>query len=111
MTKDYGKSIHDRLLNISRKEQLSFQMILSRYIQERFLYRVSVSEYSSKFLLKGGALLYVFDLFAARPTLDIDLLGIGVKNSLPNMNLFYYLCNSNPTLILCILLIHKPLRA
>lgn len=81
MTKDYGKSIHDRLLNISRKEQLSFQMILSRYIQERFLYRVSVSEYASKFLLKGGALLYVFDLFAARPTLDIDLLGIGVKNT------------------------------
>ena len=47
MTKDYGKSIHDRLLNISRKEQLSFQMILSRYIQERFLYRVSVSEYGN----------------------------------------------------------------
>lgn len=85
MTTNYGKSIHDRLLNISRKEKLSFQMILSRYIQERFLYRVSVSEYSSKFLLKGGALLYVFDLFAARPTLDIDLLGVGVNNSLPNM--------------------------
>lgn len=85
-----------RLLNISRKEQLSFQMILSRYIQERFLYRVSVSEYASKFLLKGGALLYVFDLFAARPTLDIDLLGIGVKNSLPNMkNIFSEICSIN----------------
>ena len=96
MTKHYGKSIHDRLLNISRKEQLSFQMILSRYIQERFLYRVSVSEYASKFLLKGGALLYVFDLFAARPTLDIDLLGIGVKNSLPNMkNIFSEICSIN----------------
>jgi len=94
MTTNYGKSIHDRLLNISRKEKLSFQMILSRYIQERFLYRVSVSEYSSKFLLKGGALLYVFDLFAARPTLDIDLLGVGVNNSLPNMkDIFTEICS------------------
>lgn len=60
---NYGKSVKERLLNISRDEQYSSQLLLSRYFQERLLYRLSVSEYKDRFILKGGALLYAYDRF------------------------------------------------
>lgn len=83
--KDYGKSIHDRLLNISKEQNIVFMQIATRYFQERLLYRLSVSRFRDKFLLKGGALLYVYDFLTARPTLDIDLLGNGISNDIPNI--------------------------
>ena len=70
--KNYGRSVKERLLNISRAEKYSSQLLISRYLQERLLYRLSVSDYKDKFILKGGALLYAHDGFQARPTLDID---------------------------------------
>ncbi len=84
-TKNYAKSIKAKLLNLSQSVNLSYQVLLTRYIQERFLYRLSVSEYHNKFLLKGGALLYAFDHFEARPTLDIDFLGQKISNDLAHI--------------------------
>ena len=72
--KNYGRSVKERLLNISRAEKYSSQLLISRYLQERLLYRLSVSDYKDKFILKGGALLYAHDGFQARPTLDIDFM-------------------------------------
>ena len=45
--------------------------MISRYMQELLLYRLSISNYHERFILKGGALLYAYDRFEARPTLDI----------------------------------------
>lgn len=73
--KDIGKSIRARLLNISKAENQPYQLLLTRYIQERLLYRLSQSRFRDRFLLKGGALLYAHEQFRARPTLDIDFLG------------------------------------
>lgn len=73
--KDYGKSVRTKLLNISKAEKLGYQLILTRYIQERLLYRLSQSRFREKLFLKGGALLYAHEQFRARPTLDIDFLG------------------------------------
>jgi hypothetical protein len=42
---------------------------------ERFLYRLSKSAHSSKFILKGALLLRVWDSVSYRATRDIDLLG------------------------------------
>jgi hypothetical protein len=42
---------------------------------ERFLYRLSESEYADRFILKGALLLRVWCAPTARPTIDIDLLG------------------------------------
>lgn len=78
--KNYGKSIRTRLLNISKQENIFFQTILIRYFQERLLYRMSLSHYKNNFYLKGGALMYAYERFAARPTLDIDFLGTGINN-------------------------------
>lgn len=75
MTTNYGRSIRDRLLNLAKSEGQDYMKVLVRYLHERLLYRISVSEYKSHFLLKGSSLLYAFDMFKARPTIDVDLLG------------------------------------
>ena len=78
--KNYGKSIRSKLLNIAKEENVFYQTILTRYFQERLLYRISQTRYRLNFYLKGGALMYAYDRFAARPTLDIDFLGNNISN-------------------------------
>lgn len=78
--KNYGKSIRSKLLNIAKQEDVFYQTILTRYFQERLLYRISQTKYRSNFYLKGGALMYAYEKFAARPTLDIDFLGNNISN-------------------------------
>ncbi len=84
MSKDnitnHGKSIRSKLLNVAKKENVFYQTVLTRYFQERLLYRMSQTRYRDNFYLKGGALLYAFERFAARPTLDIDFLGRDISN-------------------------------
>lgn len=75
-----GKSIRSKLLNIAKKEDVFYQTVLTRYFQERLLYRMSQTRFRSNFFLKGGALMYAFERFAARPTLDIDFLGSSISN-------------------------------
>ena len=79
-TKDYGKSIRGKLLNISKEQNVFHQTILTRFFQERLLYRMSQTRYRDNFYLKGGALMYAYEKFAARPTLDIDFLGNNISN-------------------------------
>lgn len=78
--KNYGKSIRTKLLNVAQKENVFYQTILTRYFQERLLYRMSQTRYRNNFYLKGGALMYAYERFAARPTLDIDFLGNNISN-------------------------------
>lgn len=78
--KNYGKSIRTKLLNVAKKENVFYQTILTRYFQERLLYRMSQTRYRNNFYLKGGALMYAYEHFAARPTLDIDFLGNNISN-------------------------------
>lgn len=77
---NYGKSVRDKLLTLSKDDGIPYMTILVRYIQERLLYRVAQSEFRNKFFLKGGALLYAFNREKARPTKDIDFLGTHIKN-------------------------------
>lgn len=69
-------SVRERLLNIKNSEPgTQYMQVLLRYIQERMLYRLSMSQYRNNFCLKGSALLFARDKFKARPTKDIDFLG------------------------------------
>ena len=79
-TKNYGKSIRARLLNVAKQEEVFYQTFLTRYFQERLLYRISQTRYRENFYLKGGALMYAYERFAARPRLDIDFLGTHISN-------------------------------
>lgn len=81
MTKNIAHSLKTRLFNLSDHDNRRYQQLLVRYIQERFLYRLSVSKYCNNFILKGGALLYAYDEFLPRPTLDVDFMGIRISNN------------------------------
>jgi predicted nucleotidyltransferase component of viral defense system len=94
MSKNTAKSIKTRLLNLARKERLDYQLLVIRYLYERLLYRLSVSDYCDRFYLKGGALLYAFEREYPRPTLDIDFLGVRIKNDVAHIkDVFTAICS------------------
>lgn len=72
--KNVEASIKAKLLNYAKKENISFNRLLLYYFQERFLYRLSISKYKNKFILKGGSLLLTLSVGKGRPTQDIDFL-------------------------------------
>jgi len=80
-----ARSVRARLLNISKAGKISFQMIVTRYLHERFLYRLSLSGYKNNLYLKGGSLVYVLHGITCRPTKDIDLLGKDISNDLESI--------------------------
>jgi predicted nucleotidyltransferase component of viral defense system len=79
--KDYGASVRERLLQLSRKTDRSFDAVLRLYCQERFLYRLSISPYRKNFILKGGLLFFSLSVPVRRPTVDIDFLGIELTDN------------------------------
>lgn len=84
--KNYGKSNRDKLLNLAKQTKgADYNLILLRFVQERFLYRLSLSAYRENFFLKGGALLFAHDRFAARPTRDMDFLGDRISRDKENI--------------------------
>jgi hypothetical protein len=74
-TSNIGASVRQRLLNKAREMGRPFSEILQYFAMERFLYRLSKSEYAEKFVLKGALMLSVWNAPLLRPTMDIDLLG------------------------------------
>jgi predicted nucleotidyltransferase component of viral defense system len=75
-------SIRARLLNLAKKEGIDFQLIIIRFLHERLLYRLSISDYSQQLILKGGALIYAMQGLKSRPTIDVDLLGTQISNDI-----------------------------
>ncbi len=73
--KNIAASVRQRLLNRSREDNRSFNERLQYYGMERFLYRLSVSEYAPHYILKGALMLRVWNSPEFRPTMDIDMLG------------------------------------
>ena len=87
-------SVRQRLLNQARSQERPFQELLQYYAMERFLYRLSCSEYAKKFILKGALLLTAWRAPLSRPTVDIDLMG-RTSNELDNIRLIVTeLCNA-----------------
>lgn len=76
-TKDIRASVRQRLLNLARAEGEEYQLVLSRYARERFLYRLAQSEHRDRFVLKGAMLFLVWQGELHRVTRDLDLLGYG----------------------------------
>jgi predicted nucleotidyltransferase component of viral defense system len=86
-------SIRARLLNLAKKEGIDFQLIIIRFLHERFLYRLSVSDYSQQLILKGGAFIYAMQGLKSRPTIDVDLLGIQISNDIEALcEIFRQIC-------------------
>lgn len=81
-------SIRAQLLNYAKAKTFDFNNVLVRYTNERILYRLSVSEHSSSFVLKGGTLFSIWLGQPHRPTKDVDLLGEGDNNPEALKNIF-----------------------
>ena len=75
MSGDVAASVHARLANQARADDRPFQELLQYYGLERFLYRLSKSDYRDRFILKGALMLRVWNAPMTRPTRDIDFLG------------------------------------
>lgn len=75
--KNVGASVRARLLALSKSSGQTFDLVLTRFALERLLYRLSQSEFSDRFVLKGALLLITWLENPHRPTRDLDLLGYG----------------------------------
>jgi len=70
-------SIRTRLLNRARERGEDYNLLLTRYALERWLYRLSLSQHSLQFILKGAMLFALWYDIPHRPTRDADFLGVG----------------------------------
>lgn len=70
-------SVRARLLNLARQTGQPFDVLLTRFVHERLLYRLSRSLHVDRFVLKGAMLLTTWLPGTARGTRDLDLLGFG----------------------------------
>ena len=75
--KNMAASVRDRLYNLAQREKRDFTLILTAFATERWLYRLSCSEYADSFVLKGARLFALWSHKPHRPTRDLDLLGFG----------------------------------
>lgn len=77
MTVGLAASIHARLLNRAKARGEDFNLILTRYALERFLYRLSQMPAREAYWLKGAMLFDLWFDVPHRPTRDADFLGFG----------------------------------
>jgi hypothetical protein len=75
--KDVGASVRARLLHLARERGDDFQLLLTRYANERLLYRLTRSRHHGSFILKGATLFTLWTGHPHRATRDVDLLGVG----------------------------------
>lgn len=73
-------SVRQRLLNLARENGRDFQTVLVAFGLERLIYRLSVSEYRDRFVLKGGMLVTLWTTDPGRFTRDVDFLGFGASD-------------------------------
>lgn len=74
---DISASVRQRLLNMAKEQGEDFQLVLTRFVLERLLYRLGCSEFREQFILKGAMLFSLWGGTPHRATRDIDLLGFG----------------------------------
>lgn len=68
-------SVRNRLRRRADELGLDFQQAIQYYAIERFLLRLSKSDFASELIVEGAIMLRVWDGAIARPTRDIDFLG------------------------------------
>ena len=90
---DIAASVKARLVAQAKEHGDEAQSLLTRYASERFLYRLGLSEYKDKFLLKGAALFALWFNEPHRPTKDIDLLGFGESDIPALESIVRNICN------------------
>ncbi len=92
MSRNLAASVRGRLKQHADATQQDFNLTLTHYGLARLLYRLSVSEHASNFLLKGALLFKFWYDIAHRPTRDADLLGFGPDDVAKVVRTFQAIC-------------------
>jgi len=72
-----ARSLQAKLSQQAKRIGADPNLVLTRYAVERYLYRLSRSTYTEKFVLKGALLMFAWMGDTFRPTRDADMLGFG----------------------------------
>ena len=67
-----ARQLKDLIRNPSKKKSADAQILMRNYMMERFLERISLSDYKDRFILKGGMLVAAMVGLDARSTMDLD---------------------------------------
>lgn len=65
-------SLKGRIKNYAKSKSIAAQVVLQNYMFERFLARLSMSDYREKFVVKGGMLIAAIVGLDIRSTMDLD---------------------------------------
>lgn len=87
-----GASVRARLLKLSKDRNQPFQLLLTRYVLERLLYRLSTTTHRDRFVLKGAMLMTAWFEDPFRPTKVLDLLGMGNPDLDAMLGIFREIC-------------------
>jgi predicted nucleotidyltransferase component of viral defense system len=88
-----GASVRARLLNLAKERHQPFDLLLTRYVLERFLYRLGTTKHRQNFVLKGAMLITTWFDDPHRPTRDLDLLGFGDPDPEALLGVFRHICS------------------
>ncbi len=86
-------SVRERLRKLAAARKEDFQLVLTRYALERWLYRLSRTPHADSFILKGAMLFQLWTGQPHRPTRDLDLLGRGDNSVAAVVAAFREVCN------------------
>jgi predicted nucleotidyltransferase component of viral defense system len=90
--RNMGASVRARLLSLAKERHQPNDLLLTRYVLERFLYRLSSTRYRERFVLKGAMLMTTWFDDPFRPTRDLDLLGYGDPEPEAMLAVFREIC-------------------
>lgn len=89
---DRAASVRARLLDHAKRHGDDYQRVLTRYAMERLLFRLSQTEATDRYVLKGAMLFVTWPEHVFRPTRDLDLLGHGDPDPIAITELFTRIC-------------------
>lgn len=89
---DISASVRQRLLNRSKEHGEDFQLVITRFVLERLLYRLGRSQFREQFILKGAMLFSLWGDTPHRATRDIDFLGFGESAVSRLVEIFQSVC-------------------
>lgn len=75
--RDVAASIHARLLALANQRGEDFNRLLERFVFERFLFRLSISDLRDEMVVKGALLFVAWPGATDRATRDLDFLSLG----------------------------------
>lgn len=80
-----SRQLKDLIRNLSKEKKAEAQILMRNFIMERFLERISLSDYRDKFILKGGMLVAAMVGLDARATMDLDATVTGFDVNVGNI--------------------------